>query len=118
MHQGHGRASTLHLEDSAVALLLSDIAASPVPPPLGHTCMIQEALLSPGCTLAVNTTPTLALSSLGVRDGAVTVSRSQELPRRIQRVISIIMRDREGWSEELKCTERRMRRVKSTGGAE
>jgi hypothetical protein len=44
------------------------------------TCIIQEALLSPGCTLEVKTTPIRLLSSLALRHGAVTVSRSQELP--------------------------------------
>jgi hypothetical protein len=44
--------------------------------------MIQEALLSPGCTLEVYTTPIRLLSSLALPHGAVTVSRSQELPER------------------------------------
>ena len=59
---------------SAIAAGLSAVRQSRMP------CMIQEALLSPGCTRAVNTTPTRLLSSLGVRDGAVIVNKSQELP--------------------------------------
>ena len=59
---------------NAAAALLSAVKKSKIP------CIIQEELLSPGCTLAVKTTPTRAFSSLGDRDGAVTVSKSQELP--------------------------------------
>ena len=74
---------------SAAAAVLSAVRKSRIP------CMIQEALLSPGCTLAVKMTPTRLFNSLGVRDGAVTVSRSHELPMSgEQRWMCVRSRDR------------------------
>ena len=84
---------------NAAAAMLSAVRKSKIP------CIIQEELLSPGCTLAVKTTPTRAFSSLGDRDGAVTVSKSQELPVGVRVGVGVIVRSERKCKCKYKCSQ-------------